>query len=177
MAVFKKLQDYNIAPTTQANSYKVTAGLFNTLVDKLNSLFTAEKTIAVDTITEKTSATGVTVDGVLLKDGMVSMATQILAAAGSTIADGGAITGQVIFVTGADATKGVVLPAVADGKIIILVNIANAVLKIYPVSASEKIQGGTGGANISLAAYGVAFFGYKAAGDWYCAEITATTAA
>jgi hypothetical protein len=75
-----------------------------------------------------------------------------------------------VFVTGADATKGVILPTVTNGKFIIVVNTANAVLKIYPASG-EKIQGGTANANISLAAYSVFLCGYKASGDWYGTEI------
>lgn len=103
---------------------------------------------------------------------LLNISTQTLAAAGSAQGDAGKITGQLVFVTDADATKGVILPTVTNGKFIIVVNTANAVLKIYPASG-EKIQGGTANANISLAAYSVFLCGYKASGDWYGTEITA----
>lgn len=154
------------------SSVPVYANKFNELIDEITDVNPSAGTMKADVISEYTSAAGVTVDGVLLKDGTVSMSTQILAAAGSTQTDAGAITGQVVVVTGADATKGVKLPAVANGKVIFLINTANAVLKIYPTT-SEKIQGGTANANISLAAYGVAIFTYKTTNDWYATEITA----
>ena len=103
---------------------------------------------------------------------LLNISTQTLAAAGSAQGDAGKITGQLVFVTDADTTKGVILPTVTNGKFIIVVNTANAVLKIYPASG-EKIQGGTANANISLAAYSVFLCGYKASGDWYGTEITA----
>ena len=103
---------------------------------------------------------------------LLNISTQTLAAAGSAQGDAGTITGQLVFVTDADATKGVILPTVTNGKFIIVVNTANAVLKIYPASG-EKIQGGTANANITLAAYSVFLCGYKASGDWYGTEITA----
>lgn len=144
---------------------------FNPLVDKVNELSNEEGVVNADTVSEKTAGSGVTVDSVLLKDGTVSMLTQTLAAIGTTQATGSQIAGQLVFVTGADATKGVVLPAVANGTVIFLINTANAILKVYPASG-EKILGGTVNVNISLAAYGVSIFGYKAAGDWYTTEIT-----
>ena len=112
------------------------------------------------------------VNGLTDGTGALNISTQTLAAAGSAQGDAGTITGQLVFVTGADATKGVILPTVTNGKFIIVVNTANAVLKIYPASG-EKIQGGTANANISLAAYSVFLCGYKASGDWYGTEITA----
>lgn len=154
------------------SSVPVYADKFNELVEEVTAINPSTNTLKANIISEATSASGVTVDSVLLKDGMVSMATQTLAAAGYVQGDAGAITSQLVFVTGADATKGVVLPSVANGKVVFLINTANAILKIYPASG-EKIQGGTANANISLAAYGVAIFGYKTAGDWYTTEITA----
>lgn len=154
------------------DALKVTAKDYNTLVDAFNAVVPSLGEANADTISEYTSEAGVTVDGVKLQDGMVSMLTTTLAAAGSTQANAAQIASQVVFVTGADAATGVKLPAVAANKVIFLINTANAVLKIYP-AAGEKIQGGTTNANISLAAYSVAIFGYKAAGDWYATEITA----
>ena len=125
----------------------------------------------VDVVNGLTDGTGA-LDAASITGTLLNVSTQTLAAAGSAQGDAGKITGQLVFVTDADATKGVILPTVTNGKFIIVVNTANAVLKIYPASG-EKIQGGTANANISLAAYSVFLCGYKASGDWYGTEITA----
>lgn len=125
----------------------------------------------IDVVNGLTDGTGA-LNAASITGTLLNISTQTLAAAGSAQGDAGTITGQLVFVTGADATKGVILPTVTNGKFIIVVNTANAVLKIYPASG-EKIQGGTANANISLAAYSVFLCGYKASGDWYGTEITA----
>ena len=125
----------------------------------------------VDVVNGLTNGT-VALNAASITGTLLNISTQTLAAAGSAQGNAGKITGQLVFVTDADATKGVILPTVTNGKFIIVVNTANAVLKIYPASG-EKIQGGTANANISLAAYSVFLCGYKASGDWYGTEITA----
>ena len=125
----------------------------------------------VDVVNGLTDGTGA-LNAASITGTLLNISTQTLAAAGSAQGDAGKITGQFVFVTDADATKGVILPTVTNGKFIIVVNTANAVLKIYPASG-EKIQGGTANANIGLAAYSVFLCGYKASGDWYGTEITA----
>jgi len=125
----------------------------------------------VDVVNGLTNGTGA-LNAASITGTLLNISTQTLAAAGSAQGDAGTITRQLVFVTGADATKGVILPTVTNGKFIIVVNTANAILKIYPASG-EKIQGGTANANISLAAYSVFLCGYKASGDWYGTEITA----
>ena len=125
----------------------------------------------VDVVNGLTDGTGA-LNAASITGTLLNISTQTLAAAGSAQGNAGKITGQLVFVTDADATKGVILPTVTNGKVIIVVNTANAVLKIYPASG-EKIQGGTANANISLAAYSVFLCGYKASGDWYGTEITA----
>jgi len=173
-----KLTSRTPQPKTMRQALKARAKDLDPLIDLLNAATDgtgtglAVSSLKTDTINETTSGNGITVDGVKLQDGMVSMLTTTLAATGSTQANAAQIASQVVFVTGADADKGVKLPAISANKVIFLVNTANAVLKIYPATG-EKIQGGTANANISLAAYGVAIFGYKAAGDWYATEITA----
>ena len=125
----------------------------------------------VDVVNGLTDGTGA-LNAASITGTLLNISTQTLAAAGSAQGNAGTITGQLVFVTDADATKGVILPTVTNGKFIIVVNTANAILKIYPASG-EKIQGGTANANISLAAYSVFLCGYKASGDWYGTEITA----
>ena len=77
--------------------------------------------------------------------GNVTMPVAAVAAAGSDNTDATAIEAYgVVHATGADATKGVKLPAAAAGKIIIIKNsdAANAVLKVYPATG-DKINSGT----------------------------------
>ena len=156
---------------SMAEAQVIREGELDPVIDRLNSIASDSGVISATSAT-LTSVSATTVAATNVSPTNLTLTTQTLAAAGSTQGDAGVITGQLVFVTGADATKGVKLPAVGNGKFIILINTANAVLKIYP-SSGEKIQGGTGDANISLAAYCVCIFGYKAAGDWYTTEITA----
>ncbi|MES2208589.1 MAG: hypothetical protein V4515_00135 [Chloroflexota bacterium] len=66
-------------------------------------------------------------------------------AAGSTQADAAALSEGFNVVTGADATKGVVLPTAVAGMRVELKSVTAAVLKIYPA---------TGGAINAIAANG-----------------------
>ena len=169
-AISKPTKDTRFLKTMD-EALVVRKGELDPLIDRVNSIASDSGVISATSATlNNVSAT--TMAATNVNPTNLTLTTQTLAAAGSVQGDAGVITGQLVFVTGADATKGVKLPAVGDGKFIILINTANAVLKIYP-SSGEKIQGGTGDANISLAAYCVCIFGYKAAGDWYTTEITA----
>lgn len=82
-------------------------------------------------------------------------------AAGSTAADAGAIPfSGIVHATGADATKGVILPAPSGpGDTCFVKNstAANAVLKVYPPSG-EAINNGTADAALSMAAKTSALF-------------------
>ena len=169
-AISKPTKDTRFLKTMD-EALVVRKGELDPLIDRVNSIASDSGVISATSATlNNVSAT--TMAATNVNPTNLTLTTQTLAAAGSAQGDAGSITGQLVFVTGADATKGVKLPAVGNGKFIILINTANNVLKIYP-SSGEKIQGGTGDANISLAAYGVCIFGYKAAGDWYTTEITA----
>jgi lipopolysaccharide export system protein LptA len=76
------------------------------------------------------SASTVTASGSLV----IKSAT--VAAAGSNQGTAAAVAAGFTLVTGADAAKGVVLPAASAGLIVIIKNAdaANAVLKVYPAS-------------------------------------------
>jgi len=69
MASAKKVTKVNHLPATGDGRFPVYSKQFNELVDVVNDLSGADGTLQADTITEETSAAGVTVDGVLLKDG------------------------------------------------------------------------------------------------------------
>jgi hypothetical protein len=73
------------------------------------------------------------------------------------------------LVTGADATKGALLPTPYDGMEVIVVNsdAANAILKVYPTTGKAINAIAANGA-ISMAAKASAIFKYLAStGIWY----------
>lgn len=72
MASAKKVTKVNHLPATGDGRFPVYSKQFNELVDVVNDLSGADGTLQADTITEETSAAGVTVDGVLLKDNKVT---------------------------------------------------------------------------------------------------------
>lgn len=53
------------------------AEIVNPIIDKLNTLSPTSTSLVADTISESTSATGVTVDGVLLKDGGIVLTPNV----------------------------------------------------------------------------------------------------
>ena len=62
------------------------------------------------------------------------MPSATVAAAGSTQANAAAIATGFTLVSGADATKGILLPAAAAGLTCVIKNNAAAVLKVWPAS-------------------------------------------
>lgn len=124
---------------------------------------TSEKTV-VDTTSTQT-LTNKTVTG-----GVNSLSFQSVAAAGSTVADAGAIaagSGGLVLATGANATKGVKLPTGAAGDWFTIKNddAANAILKVYAASGG-KINNGSADAALSMAAKTIATFYCIAADSW-----------
>lgn len=85
---YNQITDKNFLPAKGRKSIPV-------YVDKYNAVVTGENKIAADTIEEKTSANGVVVDGVTLKDGEVT-ATAAIKSSGDTEGVG--------YATGAGAT-------------------------------------------------------------------------
>ena len=85
-----------------------------------------------------------------------------IAAAGSSQSDATEITTIVAIVSGADATKGVILPEGVDGAIHVVVNTAAAALKIYPASG-EKIEGGSANAAVTTGNNEVGMYIYTGA--------------
>jgi hypothetical protein len=106
------------------------------------------------------------ITGVLTGNQRIPTAT--VAAAGSTQGTAAAVAEGFTLVSGADATKGVVLPAAAAGKICIIKNAdaANAILKIYP-AGTGVINALSASAAFSIAAKtSVTLISYDAT-TWY----------
>ena len=87
-----------------------------------------------------------------MQDGEVFFSDGEIAAAGTVQGDATAITQQVTKVTGADGTKGVVLPTSTAGAVYRIHNSdASSALKLYPQSGGS-VNGGTTNVHVTLAA-------------------------
>jgi hypothetical protein len=79
-----------------------------------------------------------------LGDGLKLGDIAAVAAAGSAQGDAGDLTGVVNNVSGADGTKGVVLPAAAAGLVVLVYSsVATNGLKVYPASGDDINDGST----------------------------------
>lgn len=104
----------------------------------------------------------------------VFLPQETLAAAGSDLAGGAAVSDVVCNVTGADGTKGVTLPAATAGRVFYVYNaVATNGLKIYPASG-ETINGGSTSAAVTIEGKTLAIFVCAADGNW-AAQYTANT--
>lgn len=113
----------------------------------------------------------------LIVAGLAPVST--FAAAGSSQSDGVAlaVNGGVAYVTGANATKGAVLPVAAAGMRIQVVNdsAANAVLKIYGnATDSATINGTAGSTAYSMAAKTTVTFIATATAKWQTSPLVAS---
>jgi hypothetical protein len=125
-----------------------------------------------------TTITGATISGGTIDSASVTSLNFNVAkpaAAGSTRADATALTASFSWVTAADATKGVVLPAPTAGRVIAIKNddTANAVLKVY-APGSAKINGVAGSTAFSMAAKTACFFVAYDTTDWFSIPLVAS---
>jgi hypothetical protein len=131
-----------------------------------------------------TTISGATISGSTLTTATVSgtgtfttLAVDVAkpAAAGSTRADATSMTASFNWVTAADATKGVVIPAPTAGRIIVVKNddTANAILKVY-APGSAKINGVAGSTAFSMAAKTACLFVAYDTTDWFSVPLVAS---
>jgi hypothetical protein len=90
-----------------------------------------------------------------------------VAPTGSTIADAAALQDGFNIVTGADGTKGVLLPPASPGRIVKVKNVTAAILKVWPNAAGQAINALGAGNAISMAASTSADFEASSATQWY----------
>lgn len=88
---------------------------------------------------------------VVADGGYILRSVGTVAAAGSTQADAAPITCELTVVTGADGTKGVILPTFEPGMQITLKNGAASALKVYPPTGAA-INALSANAAMSIAA-------------------------
>ena len=96
-----------------------------------------------------------------------------VAAAGSTITDGGQLTTGVSLVTGANNTKAVLLPAITSpGEICFVVNTGESnTLEIFPDAAGTSINAASAGAAFTTPAMSIFIAIAASATQWYAGEI------
>lgn len=93
-----------------------------------------------------------------------------LTATGTTISDAFALTNTINgFATTASGT-GAKLPDLNTGTTVIVTNGGANALLLYPINASGTINGGAGGAAISVAAGGLAICTRTGTNPWYCGK-------
>lgn len=93
-------------------------------------------------------------------------APETVAAAGSTIADAGALSGPFSLVTGGNGTTGVQLPDLAVGEVI-LVHSDGGAAKLWPHASTGTINGGSAGAAVTVAADETAILVRYSATAWW----------
>lgn len=107
---------------------------------------------------------------------MVGGVASVTAGTTQTQAGATALTGAVNLVTTGNASDGVVLSSEAvAGDVVYVVNLSNAVLKVYPSSAG-KINNGSANAAISMRANTTAVFVNSGSDNWGAVYDTDTTA-
>lgn len=94
--------------------------------------------LTTDTISENTAGSGVTIDGVLLKDGTITTTgpniesvDAAITATGTDDTDGYALTESLNIITGGAANTGVELPTAVVGTVITVVNLTASVKNVY----------------------------------------------
>lgn len=133
-----------------------------------------DATITNATITGGTSS-GATLTSPTLTGASLSVDVAKPAAAGTTRANATAMTASFNWVTGADAAKGVILPAPTAGRLIVVKNddTANAVLKVY-APGSATINGVAGSTAFSMAAKTACWFVAYDTTSWFSVPLVAS---
>jgi hypothetical protein len=133
---------------------------------------------------------GTTITGATISGGSISGATSVtagditttgglylksatVAAAGSTQANAAAVSDGFTLVSGADGTKGILLPAAVAGRTVILKNNANAVLKVWPASG-DAVNAIAADSNYVLAAYTSSLLVAYDSTTWYSVPLLAS---
>jgi hypothetical protein len=98
--------------------------------------------------------------------GNLTLPVATVAAAGTTQANAAAITAGFTYVTGADDTKGVRLPAAVAGTVVIIKVGPGADLKVYPATG-DKINDATADAALTVVDDVCFMIIAKDATDWY----------
>jgi hypothetical protein len=96
-----------------------------------------------------------------------------VAATGSAQTDAAALGPAFTLVSGADGTKGVILPVASAGQVVIVKNGAAAVLKIYPASGAA-VNALSANASYDIAADTATLLVAYSATQWYSLPLLAS---
>ena len=127
---------------------------------------------------------GTTITGATISGGTVSgttvtaagdlyVASATVAATGSTQANAAQLAGGFTLVSAADATKGVKLPEAVAGRVVIIKNGANAVLKVWP-STGDAVNAIAADSNYVLAANTSSILVAYDSTTWYSVPLLAS---
>ena len=126
-----------------------------------------------------TTITGATISGgpvsgtTVTAAGDLYVASATVAATGSTQANAAQLAGGFTLVSAADATKGVKLPEAVAGRVVIIKNGANAVLKVWP-STGDAVNAIAVDSNYVLAANTSSILVAYDSTTWYSVPLLAS---
>ena len=126
-----------------------------------------------------TTITGATISGgpvsgtTVTATGDLYVASATVAATGSTQANAAQLAGGFTLVSAADATKGVKLPEAVAGRVVIIKNGANAVLKVWP-STGDAVNAIAADSNYVLAANTSSILVAYDSTTWYSVPLLAS---
>jgi len=123
---------------------RVSAEKVNEIISRLNTISDGDGVLEADTINEYTSGSGVTIDGVLIKDGTITTTAPVIqsvdpaiTATGVNNTDCYAMTEELNIITGGAAATGVKLPTAVVGLKIIVANLTASTKVVYPFLADQ----------------------------------------
>jgi hypothetical protein len=125
------------------------------------------------TITDATISGGTVSGTTVTATGDLYVASATVAATGSTQANAAQLAGGFTLVSAADATKGVKLPEAVAGRVVIIKNGANAVLKVWP-STGDAVNAIAVDSNYVLAANTSSILVAYDSTTWYSVPLLAS---
>lgn len=125
------------------------------------------------TITDATISGGTVSGTTVTAAGDLYVASATVAATGSTQANAAQLAGGFTLVSAADATKGVKLPEAVAGRVVIIKNGANAVLKVWP-STGDAVNAIAVDSNYVLAANTSSILVAYDSTTWYSVPLLAS---
>ena len=135
--------------------------------------FSDPELVAGTTITGATISGGTVSATDITTTGGLYIKSATVAAAGSTQANAAAVSDGFTLVSGADGTKGVVLPAAIAGRTVILKNNAGSTLKVWPASG-DGINAITVDSNFTMLTVTACLFVAYDSTTWYSVPLVAS---
>lgn len=145
--LFTKVSSTNYKGTSGDDNYQMYSKQFNDLVDALNALL-PDGVLNIDTIVEKTGANGVNIDGLNIKDNIITKRKESILSGTSLNNSGVSLTtsqsGSIILLDKADGLT-ITLPADSVGltyKFVTTVDLTSSNYIIQGYNSSDIFKGG-----------------------------------